>query len=241
MIPAGCTKINLTDLDKQEDVFDLIYISVGNFTLNNEQLIHTNLDIPKKVLQKFKSSRVIFMSSISIYGNHQEMITLTSSSSKPTLYGFSKLKGEAIVSKHPKYSIIRFTNLYGIGMNEKSFITNIIKDGLTQKKITLTNRGERKHDYLHVEDAADLCIKVGENNENRIYLGATGISFSNLEIAQIIQKLIPGCEIEFRDGETAPSYFFEVDNTMEKLEWKPQKKLEEGLKELVEYYENIGI
>ncbi|MDO8573470.1 MAG: NAD(P)-dependent oxidoreductase [Candidatus Daviesbacteria bacterium] len=226
-IPDGCKKISIQDLNKLDDGYNLVYIAVGNFTLNQEDLSYANKEIPTQIIQKFKSSKIIFISSISIHD--------------PTPYGLAKLEGELIVSRHKKYAIIRFTNLYGIGMNKKSFIPKIIKDAIAKKVITLTNKGERIHDYLYIDDAADLCIKAGLKTGNKIYLGATGKMVSNLKIAKIIQRLIPDCQIIFSGKDSAPSYSFNPKDTMKKLSWLPQKKIEDGIKELVKHYESISI
>lgn len=227
LVPGGCKKATIDDLNKLHDDFDLVYITIGNFTFNLQDSIFVNRDIPTKITKKFRSAKIIFISSISTYGS--------------TSYGKAKLIGESIVSKHAKYAIIRFTNLYGEGMNEKSFIPTVIKDAIDKKEIILTNQGKRSHDYLHINDAANFCIKVGMADGNEVYLGATGKSVSNLEIAKIIQRLIPDCQIIFSGKDSAPSYSFNPKDTMKKLSWFPQKKIEDGIKELVSHYESISI
>lgn len=241
LVPNGCKRINIDELNQLEDNFDLIYIAIGNFVFSHEDLIYTNIDLSRQICDKFKSAKIIFISSINVYGAHNDTITLNSSFNTTSPYGLSKLAGESIISKHGKFVILRFTNLYGVGMNEKSFISTIIKDAIKKKVITLTNTGERKHDYLYVEDAVQLCIKAGMRSKNEIYLGATGKSVSNLKVAKLIQKLIPDCKIIFSEGDFSPSFSFDVQKTKNSLSWTPKKKLEEGLKELVNKYENINI
>lgn len=227
LIPSGCKKATIDDLNKLYDDFDLVYITIGNFTFNPQDSIFVNRDIPTKITKKFRSAKIIFISSISTYGS--------------TSYGKAKLIGESIVSKHAKYAIIRFTNLYGKGMNEKSFIPTIIKDALIKKVIILTDQGERRHDYLYINDAANFCIKVGMADGNEIYLGATGKSISNLGIAKIVQRLIPACQIIFSGKDSSLSYSFNPEDAMKKLSWLPKKKFEDGIKELVNHYESINI
>lgn len=241
LVPNGCEKISIDELNRLKDNFDLIYIAIGNFALSRKDLIYTNIDIPTQVSRKFKSSKIIFSSSVNVYGLHKDIIITTASFNNPSYYGLSKLAGEFIVSGHEKFTIIRFTNLYGVGMAEKSFIPTIIKDATSKKLITLTSNGERMHDYLYVEDAANLCIKAGIRGRNEIYLGVTGNSISNLEIAKIIQKFIPNCKITFSGADNAQSFLFNVKATRKNLAWSPRKKIEVGLKELIDHYEGISI
>lgn len=238
-IPLKCKKIRTSKLPTLKVNFDIIFIAVGNFTLSHAELIKANVLTTYRVSQLFKSAKLVFISSIAVYGVHKETIDENSSFMNPDIYGLAKITGEFIASSHTSFSIVRLTNLYGAGMVTKSFIPTIINDAFKEGVITLKNK-TRMHDYLSSEDAANLCIKVGFSKINGIYLGATGKSVSNLKVAEIVQR-ITGCRINFQLSNESPSYFFNPKATMKELEWKAEKSIVEDLEKLVKFYESSNL
>ncbi|MFC1626957.1 NAD-dependent epimerase/dehydratase family protein [Patescibacteria group bacterium] len=232
-IPKGCKKIRLNNIDSIKDRVDRVFLSVGNFSQNQKQLNEVNNRVTNLFCKKYKKAKIVFVSSVAVYGSHKGIISKKSSFNNPNYYGLSKISGENIVSNHPKYSIIRLTYLYGKGMKSTSFLPTIINQALKRGLITLHGDGSRKQDYLHVNDAADLCIRAGETKENNIYLGVTGYSLSNLEVAKTIQKLIPDCKIRFKGEDQTPSYVFQKDEATTRLGWKLKYSFEKGLKEII--------
>lgn len=238
-IPTKCKKIQISKLSGLKTDFDVIFMSAGNFTLSHSQLINVNVLTTQLICHLFKSARLVFVSSIAVYGVHRDIIDENSSFINPSIYGLAKLAGEFIVSSHGSFSIIRFTNLYGFGMIPKSFIPTIIHDATQKKDITLKDK-ERMHDYLSVQDAANLCIKAGTSKVNGTYLGATGQSISNLEVAEIIQRLT-GCNLNFQETDHSYSYFFNSDKIKKTFNWNPERSISNDLKELISFYESSNI
>lgn len=239
-MPKWCKKIHISKVQELKDDFDILFVAIGNFTLSHRELINTNVLATNHLSMIFKSAKLVFISSIAVYGVQNGTINEVSGFNNPTAYGLSKIAGEFVASSHKNYSIIRLSNLYGIGMISLSFIPKIINDAVNKRVITLKNT-KRVHDYLSVEDAANLCIKVGLCGSNEIYLGATGKSVSNLDIAKNIQKLIFGCKLEIQESINSQSYFFNPEMTMKKLEWKPERSIQRDLKLLVKFYEDSYI
>lgn len=238
-IPLKCNKIQISKLLSSKGGFDIVFIAAGNFTLSHDELINANVLTTYRVSQLFKSTKLVFVSSIAVYGVHKEIINENSSFINPAMYGLAKIAGEFITSSHTTFSIVRLTNLYGTGMITKSFIPTIINDALKKKVITLKNK-IRMHDYLSLADAANLCIKVGFSKVNGTYLGATGESISNLEVAKIIQKLT-GCKLNFQSVDKSPSYFFNPEKTRKKLNWRAERSISEDLEKLVKFYESSNL
>ena len=160
------------------------------------------------------------------------MITENSAFVNPGTYAMSKLAGEFIVQSLANYSIIRLAYVFGPDMTNNSFIPNIIKSAQNNKTITLYGKGERQQDYIYVDDAADICIAAAKTNENEIYLGATGCSTSNLEVANNIKKFI-NCDIIFTGTELAQSFNFDPSISLIKLNWRPAVSFSEGIKNIL--------
>jgi UDP-glucose 4-epimerase len=179
----------------------------------------------------YSDARFLYVSSVNVYGIHNDIITENSSFNSPSLYGRSKLASEFIVSSCKSYAIIRFTYLYGPHLNNNSFLPTIIGQALSKKTIGLMGEGKRSQDYLYVTDAARLCVEALHSTLNDVYLGASGKSYSNFEIGKIICDNVPGCEITFSGTENGVSFHINPAHAMKTLNWVPEVDINSGIKQ----------
>ena len=210
-----------------------IIFAAGSFRNSAEENARLNCEVLYPISKLYWDSRLIYISSTSVYGFHDAVITEDSPFKSPNLYGLANLAGESIVMPLQRYGIVRLAYLYGPGLDNGSYIPmtlNQAKNG----KIKVIDEGERKQDYLHVDDAAELCSSLLEYPENDIFLGATGTSVSNREVAGKIANQYK-CEIEYvKKEEKSPSFFFDPSETCKKLDWTPEKEFADGIKGLMQ-------
>lgn len=231
-IVAGMDKISIRDFLNTENQHDYIILSLGNYLSTHSDLIEIN-DSIYKIMKNNQNAKIIFISSTNVYGIHERMIHVNSSYNSPALYPFSKLAGEFLVSSHKKHIILRMTYLYGKGLDNKSFLPNIIDKAKLTGQIVLFGDGSRKQDYLHIDDAVDLCIASLKSDGNGVFLGASGVSVSNYEIAQIISQKY-NSEILLTGVETGSSFYFDIENTKTNLNWVPKVSIKQGVNEMLE-------
>ncbi len=243
-IPQDCPSFSSKELEKLDPGYDIVfaaasYIPYGDMDAFSKKLFESNILLPISLLKKFMiTKRLVFISSVSVYGNHNKVITENSPLNNPNTYGMSKLVGEFISRFHPHSSIIRFSSLYGTGMRDRTFLPKIIHSAVHERKIILRGDGSRKQDYLHVADAAEWCILIGlKGKKGKVYLGVNGQSYSNLEVARLVQKYAAGCLVEFKGEDRSCSFHYNNQWTRQELNFSPRYSLEEGIKELVEEYE----
>jgi UDP-glucose 4-epimerase len=210
---------------------DFIFYLSGNYAASEHQLREINETLSQYV-SKFANTKMVYVSSTNVYGTTSGVITENSVFTNPGVYAQSKLEGETIVKTMPHFAIIRLAYIYGPGITNSSFIPAIIHSAKEHKKMTLFGKGEREQDYIYIDDAVSLCIVGALQNENHIYLGATGISVSNKQVAEEIQKHIT-CSIEFAGEERGQSFYFNPKATFELLNWQPQTSLSEGIKKML--------
>lgn len=231
-IPTTVKKLNIIDFIKTENQFDFIFLSLGNYLCDHQELININ-SIIQSILQKNKLAKIIFISSTNVYGIHRDIINLHSSFNDLGLYATSKIAGEFLISSHKKFSILRFTYLYGKNLKNNSFLNKIIEKSSNEREIILFGDGSRMQDYLHIDDAVDLCIKAMKNNENGTFIGASGISVSNRIVAQIIAEKHSSI-IKYIGKETGNSFHFDISDTIEKLKWRPKIDIVKGINNMIE-------
>lgn len=233
-IPKGFAKIYaIDDILALKNDYNTVYlcssfIPYSNFDTPNKQFITANIGLVSVVTNHFWNSKIIFASSVSVYGSN----TFTNEKGvfdNPNLYGLSKIAGESIIKNLPNYAIIRFSSLYGEGMADKTFLPKIIQQATQNQKIVIYGDGSRQQDYFHIEDAANLCIKAAISRENNVFLGVQGNSISNLQVAKYIQEQLPNVEIEYKGEDNSPSFQYNNDFTKQKLDFIPQKNIKAEL------------
>jgi len=220
-----------------EDLFDsnikpdCIFYVAGNYSNSHEELLLIN-DILYKYSLKFNNSKFIYVSSTNVYGNHNSLIAENSSFNNPGIYAQSKISGEFIVSSMLKYSIVRLSYIYGPGITNNSFIPQIIRSAKDLGQITLFGNGNRMQDYIYIDDAVELCLTSSMVKSNGVYLGATGKSISNKEVAEEVAKFI-SCTVLFRGEDFGDSFYFNPQKTHAELNWVPKISIAEGIKKML--------
>ncbi len=237
-IPKQCVTYHIDDLEKIDKSYDVVFllsafIPYGKFEVYDKELLEVNIKIPLRVVDKFTRSKIIFSSSVSVYGTHDSTIVEESSFNNPNAYALSKLAGECILRFGKNYQIIRFSSLYGTGMNAQTFIPKILKEAREDGKITIFGNGSRLQNYLYIEDAVGYLIAALSQKQSGFYLGVFGRSYLDKEVAEIIQGSIDECKIEFTGGDNSSSYVYNNSYTNEVLKFTPQYPLDKGIRKML--------
>lgn len=209
------------EFDALPDNFDLVYLLAAHIPygeMNNYSplLIDTNLGLPLRVAERFQCARLIYASSVSVYGTPLwQPITEEHPFNRPSAYALSKLAGEVAVAAHSDQVTLRFSSLYGAGMAAKTFLPLIIEQARQTGRITLSGDGARTQDYLHVQDAARMLMVAGEGKATGIYNAVNGRARSNLEVARTVAALMPGVKIVFGGEDRTPSCTYSTEHWRE--------------------------
>lgn len=229
-IHKKATVVSIKEIFTSSIKADYVYFLSGNYACSHQDLVQINEELIL-CCKAFPKAKFIYVSSTNVYGSNSEIISENSAFKSPGIYGISKLAGEFIVSSMENFSIIRMTYIYGLGISNNSFIPQMISKAKEQK-IILFGNGERKQDYIYIDDAVDLCFACSKNKKNAILIGATGVSISNLQVCEAIRQHIP-CEIAFTGTETGQSFYFTVDKAKNELHWEPKVPFSEGIKKML--------
>jgi UDP-glucose 4-epimerase len=179
-------------IDAKENIIGLINV-----------LEHMRLyDVPK----------IIFSSSMAIYGNPQEIYVDEMDIKLPNSpYGVSKLCCEEYIYLYNRlynldFTILRYANVYGERQRSDGecgvisiFCNNIKK----KKKPSIFGDGEQTRDYIHVSDVVRANIMALDDWSNNAVCIGTGKRTSVNQIANIIQKVnkITFYHVDERPGE----------------------------------------
>ncbi len=149
-------------------------------------------------------------------------------------YSFSKWAGEECCKMYNKVfnvsvAIARFFNVYGprqICEGEFATVMGIFESLKKQNKsLTITGNGNKRRDFIHVDDVCSGLIAMAELKWNgEVFNLGTGRNYSILELAQMFQPI--GIEhIQARPGE-AEQTLADISFSLENLNWKPEITLE---------------
>ena len=186
-------------------------------------------------------SRIIFSSSREIYGSQSVLpVKVGGNYSPENPYGASKVFGECLIRAYGKsyglkYSILRFSNVYGAG--DKDRVIPIFIDR-ARKNQNITIYGNSKIiDFINIFDAVDAIHKVLELNDScSIFNIGSGIPETLLNLAQLIKTLtLSNSEIAVfaeRNGEV-DQFFADIAETREKIGWNPTISLGDGIKAII--------
>lgn len=218
------------------DDYDFVYIvsaSITNDIDETNTLFDVNVNLTKEISNHFSNSKLVYFSTVAVYDGVEEgNITEETKPSPESLYGISKLWGEKIVQYHPKFTIIRVSSMYGVGMKETTFLPRIIEDAVLKSTILLAGNGSRNQNYIHANDVAILAKKMALETDNRIQLAIASENYSNAQVAEIIKEFTD-CEIVYQDSDNSRSVEYQ-QNTIPYSDYN-LTSMKEGIKELIEW------
>jgi nucleoside-diphosphate-sugar epimerase len=191
--------------------------------------------------------RVIYMSSIRVYGNMvYEPIDEDHPKNPVEFYGVTKLFGELYGFNYERNYGIEFiafrpSMIYGPKRTTGNVIHKLIVEyAINGKPFKMPYGGDTKYDFIYVKDCAEAVYLALEAKhlEHKVFNLASGKSISLQEFVKIVKKFIPNASIELGPG-LLPNEPLRgtIDNTRIKkiLGWEPQYDIEHGIKEYIEW------
>tara|TARA_A100001515_G_scaffold143525_1_gene144876 strand:+ start:7050 stop:8003 length:954 start_codon:yes stop_codon:yes gene_type:complete len=234
---------------------------VGNSIIESQDFIKTNVEGVKNLLDLIRKKpsnveeRPIFFhfSTDEVYGDITEGEHVETDTLKPSNpYSASKAAADMLIYAWARtydlqYIILRPTNNYGIGQYPEKLIPICVKLLKRRKKIRLHDKGLPIRNWLHSDDTANAVITIIESGiTNEVFNVAGGFEQKNIETTIQIIKAFYGNEhgniesyLDLRYKRQGQDVRYALnDRKLRNLGWKPQKKFEEELPKIVEYYKN---
>ncbi len=150
-----------------------------------------------------KVKRFVFSSSIYVY------------SDAGSFYRSSKQACELFIENYQKvyglnYTILRYGSLYGPRSDERNWIFRVLKQALTEKRMTREGDGEELREYIHVQDAAKLSVDIlTPEYENRRIIISGHERIKIKDVLVMIQEMLKG-DVEIKYLPAVHSEHYEV-------------------------------
>ena len=136
-------------------------------------------------------NKIIYTSTAAVYGDNKcsaETDVLKPSSLHASLKASNeKLIEKFCVDNKIDYTITRVFNMYG-GNDEFSIISKILLAIRKNKELTIINNGNSIRDFIHVQDVADIYVKLIDIKNVRVLNIGTGIGKSVKNIIKSCKK-----------------------------------------------------
>lgn len=199
-----------------------------------------------------KISRVIFTSSMSVYGNQSVFPTSSEEAPKPeTFYAIHKAASERYfqISREIDWTIFRLYTTYGAGQNLSNLEQGLVKIFLgfilRNEPIKIHGSINRIRDIIHVSDVVEALAKsLFETKTHRqIYNLGSGKTIS---VHQLIVEILRECGkpedypviIEEGDSGDPIKTHADIDLTRKALDWSPKVTPSEGIALTVSKYKD---
>jgi len=265
---------NLSDIEKSDVVIHLAGISNDPLNkLTSETVYDPTRHYTLKIAKMCKSlnKKFIFASSCSVYGaaKTNNFLTETSPTSPQTGYSLNKLQIEEDLESiadsifHP--ICLRFATVFGVSSRIRFdvVINMLVGMALTQGEIKLNSDGEAWRPHLYIEDACSAIlhfINYNKKNNDKISIINIGRNDNNLkiiDIAKIIQEMIPKTKIKFlnnskenlkeqlfvdrkiKEGRDSRTYKVLFDQSENKFGFKCKYTVKDGISRMIDDFNKL--
>lgn len=212
-----------------------------------QKSVQSTLSILEYIRLRCPSCRFIYPSSVSVQGNLPDKPINEKQISNPiSPYGFHKKIAEELCLSYNinfkiNIGIIRFFSIYGDGLKKQLLYDACKKiDNCEGKEVIFWGSGSETRDWIHVEDAISLIYKMSEKIQGLdIINGGSGIRIEIAEVLDLIRSQFQSdVKIEFNNEVRLgdPKYFWADLSRSIEYDWRPKKRLDEGIASYVKYF-----
>ncbi|MGB2879246.1 MAG: NAD(P)-dependent oxidoreductase [Candidatus Omnitrophota bacterium] len=214
---------DILDVDKVEMAVegnDIVYNFAGEADLERSmkeplRTIRSNILGNTNILEACRANKVkrfVYASTVYVY------------SDAGSFYRSSKQACERIIEDYHKefgleYTILRYGTLYGPRSDERNWIYSVLKQALKEGRIIREGDGEEIREYVHVQDAARLSVKILEDRYRNECVMITGNQQTRVkDLMVMISEILNGnVKLEFVDADRDLHYQITPYNFSPKL------------------------
>lgn len=167
-----------------------------------EQVNHWGTSELVSALEENKDARLIYLSSTSVYGSSEKLITEKSVPVPKTYYGISKLRGEKHVERlvnHGRACILRCANVYGFSrsMRFDALINRFMFDANFEKRIHINGNGKQIWAFIHVNILTRVLIDLMLKEVPKGIYNVVDRNLQIMEIVDVLKEIYPSLEFAF--------------------------------------------
>jgi UDP-glucose 4-epimerase len=140
-------------------------------------------------------------------------------------------------------AMVRYFNVYGPAQDWRRVVPPVMSSFILRmlrgEPPVIYGTGEKRRDFIYIDDVNDLHLVVLENQQaiGRIFNVGSGVNFSVNEIYQLVEEILKtGLQPIYKPDLPGEAEITLADITAAKsLGWKPRVDIREGLSRTIEY------
>lgn len=138
--------------------------------------------------------RYVFASTVYVYSESGSFYRASKQASERYIEAYHQRYGLA-------YTVLRYGSLYGRRADQRNGIYRMLHSAMTEGRIAYSGTGEEQREYIHVQDAAELSVRILEpdfENQHVVLTGPTPYKLKDL--MQMIREMLgKRPELHFRN------------------------------------------
>lgn len=158
-------------MEGMDGVFHMAVLALNPSTQNPRRCLEINVDGSFNVFEAAQQAgvkKVIFSSASSVYGDTLEVMDERHPLNARTIYGASKIAGEALLralSAGGKFDhvILRYMNVYGPFMGF-GLVDSVLKRIAAGQPPSINGDGSQSFDFVYVSDVAGCTVRAMESD-----------------------------------------------------------------------------
>lgn len=166
-----------------------------------DQINNWGTAIVTDLVEALKIPQFIYLSSLSVYGDHVEPVLETSATYPNTNYGKSKLMGEEHVKRlrdQTRVFILRSGNVYGFNpaMRLDSVINKMMFEACFNHKVYIYGDGHQQRAFVHVDTVAEALTGLITREIQPETYNLVEYNYSVNDVLYFLKEIFP--ELEYR-------------------------------------------
>ena len=163
------------------------------------------------------------------------------SNNKNFLYNSLKIAAEnlCLTLNNKNIKVIRMSNLFGDNFTNQAYILPTwIRDSIINKKIDLYINKNSTKDFIYVDDAFDVLLKIIKKGKHRLYNVASG---KNIKLSKILKEIkkITNCRINYTNtSNIIKEPKINIKRIVNEFNFKAKNNLIDLLNDLIINYKN---
>ena len=222
--------------------------------INSNILGTFNLLEAFRIFSSKHNSKLVHISTDEVYGDILNGRSDEKYSYKPSSpYAASKAAADHLVYSYVRtYKIpaviTNCSNNYGAKQHPEKLIPKLIYNIVHNKELPIYGRGKNSREWLHVKDHCMALFKIFEKGKiGEFYNIGSNKNLNNIQITEALLKIAKnfiyiGNNVKIKYIADRPGhdkrYALNSNKIKKKLNWKPQIKFDDGLKETFLWYLN---
>jgi len=242
-------KLLVEQVNKHDVIIPLAAL-VGFPACENDKQLATSVNYHhvKDIVDNLdKDQKLLFPNTNSGYGSRTiGEVTENNKLTPISHYGQTKCDAENYIKSFSNGIIFRLATVFGVSsrMRLDLLVNEFVYKLLTDKYITIFEK-QFVRNFIHIQDVAsvfEFMIQNYENNKNEIFnIGLSDTNINKQQLAEKIQKHIPDTSVTYSDYYEDPDKrdYIVSNEKIEKVGWKPEYSLDDGIRELIKAYKII--